>query len=419
MRVGIFLAAVLATVVVVRAEFNCTEVIAEDLVYFSDEDDAAVIQLSDVINLSQPGCTDPMAVFRYQYLTGPDPDTGLLVMFKPNGFFDYRPPENFFGNVTFTYQLNATSGGIVRETSAAATITVVIRPMQDCPEVTTPTLQMTPQGVPVSINLTFFVNDPDGDPLEFIFIPLSNVSMFPIDSLNGETDLDPNTGIAIFRPDPLQAGMGFEGGAFAFSVSDGICQTSPAFQLITLLPVPIAQNKTVMGPPGQPIEDSLDVFVTGPEPGSSVQSHSIVVDVPVPDGTLILDQISGNFTFVPAHGGVISTEFKFDATNFDGRTSNVGTVSIRITTETVTNTQSPSTSQSDPQSQTQSPSQSDAPTQSASPSESQETQQSMSDAPGGGGSGDGIGTAGIVGISIGGLVVLVGLVIVGCVLMRS
>ena len=87
------------------------------------------------------------------------PSTGTLNL-NPNGSFTYMPAANASGSVSFTYKA---SDGTAQ--SAAATVTLTVRAVNDAPVLVNPGPQSGAEGA--TVNLAISASDPDGPALIF------------------------------------------------------------------------------------------------------------------------------------------------------------------------------------------------------------------------------------------------------------
>ncbi|WP_040395410.1 Ig-like domain-containing protein, partial [Catenovulum agarivorans] len=140
-----------------------------------------------------------------------------------NGTLSYTPNLNFSGLDTVTLTLTDSQGG-----SSQVTIQFAVAIENDPPEFNVETWTGD-EDVTLSIDLTEFVNDPDGDDLTFTLLAAA---------LNGQTSLNANT--LIFVPNPEFSGED----KVQLQVSDGLLTDSAEFSILiqAVNDAPIAQN---------------------------------------------------------------------------------------------------------------------------------------------------------------------------------
>ncbi|HVK13669.1 MAG TPA: Ig-like domain-containing protein, partial [Gemmataceae bacterium] len=236
------------------------------------------------------------------------------VTLNPNGSFQYQPNPNAFGTDTFTYQ--ATDGSA---TSAAATVTIQIAPVDDVPVANNDSYS-TPEDQPLTVAAPGILqNDQEFDGQALTFTKLT-------DPQNGTLTLNAN-GSFTYVPD--QDFFGTD--SFTYNVFDGTSSASPpATVTITVDPVndaPVAVADAYRVP-----EDGT---LTVPAPG--VLNNDSDVDGALPDavlvagpahGTLTLNP-DGSFTYTPAANYSGTDSFTYKAN--DGTTdSNTVTVTLFV-----------------------------------------------------------------------------------------
>lgn len=315
------------------------DLVADDYVDTTPEDTNPFnSETALALNLVQPGCAH-RNVSELVYILFDPPGLGLMKQYKTTGAYEYRPPLNFFGNITFMYVINSPMDDT---SSPPATVTIVVTPVNDCPLAQpVPPLVFTSQGHPVTIILNGTGMDIEDDVLTYHFVPLTVFSpMFPR-VLGGDVTIDPVSSVAVFTPNASIAGMGFNGGAFAFLVSDGICNSSAQIQLITIIDTPpVAANASHNVLNSTFLVQRLDVR----DAGLPVMQYKIIDGIPNGTGTLMLDAVTGYFTYMPTLAVGDAVSFTFCGVDSMGSNSNIGTITIT----SVAQVESQSMSQSAP-----------------------------------------------------------------------
>ncbi|MCA8986412.1 MAG: tandem-95 repeat protein [Planctomycetaceae bacterium] len=168
-------------------------------------------------------------------VTGTDPDNDTLtfsvatqpsygiLIFNPDGTYTYTPNTNFNGVDSFTFSANDGS-----ESSAPATISLTVNPINDAPEATTQSVSGNEDEV---ITGAAAGNDVDGD------------------SLSYEVATQPLHGVLVFNPDgtfTYTPNLNYNGSdSFSFIANDGEFDSTPATVSLNLSPVndlPVANS---------------------------------------------------------------------------------------------------------------------------------------------------------------------------------
>ncbi len=269
-------------------------------------DAGATTDEDTAVNLTLTGADVENDTLTFTNLTLPQ--HGTLTGTSPN--FTYTPAPDFHGTDTFTF--TAFDG---TNTSAPATFTITINPVNDAPGAT-PGLAFTIEDA--SVNLTLTGSDVDGDPLTFA------VATSPAHGTLRGTP--PNLA---YTPAPNYFGPD----SFTFTASDGLLASAPALISIEVSPV---NDAPVVTTPGL-------VFAREDEPFLFEQTNLIsVADVDAGNAALTMSLAVTNGTIgvtttngltlaatsvnaltllgpVPALNAALATLFYVPATNFYGR----------------------------------------------------------------------------------------------------
>ena len=232
------------------------------------------------------------------------PSHGTLTLGQ-NGNFTYVPSANFNGTDTFTYRLRYPTNNF----SNAATVTIVVNPVNDAPTGVVNRSYTTAEDVPLSIaapGVLAGVTDPDG--------PVTAAVVTNLAASAGTLSLNAN-GAFTFNP-----AAGFSGNAtFTYRAVDSRGgQSATATVTIAVSSVndpPVANANSYattediaafnVAAPGVLAND------TDPDTGS-VLTAVLVTSVPASAGTLTLNA-NGSFTFRPALNFSGVTSFTYNA----------------------------------------------------------------------------------------------------------
>jgi hypothetical protein len=246
-------------------------------------------------------------------LTGSDAEGGTLVytivnqpqhgtLSGPPPKVSYTPALNYHGPDSFTFTV---SDG--QATSAAATVSLTITPLNDAPTATAQTIP-TPEETATDITLTAV--DPEGEQLSF------TVATQPTHgTLTGTPpNLTYTPALNYHGPD-----------SFTFTASDGTATSAPGTITISVTPVndaPVATPRSLSTPEGTPVAATLT--------GSDVDGDPLTFAVASQPAHGTLTGTPPNLTYTPAPSYNGPDSFTFTAS--DGTaTSAPATLSITVT----------------------------------------------------------------------------------------
>jgi len=263
--------------------------VADDLTAAAEEDTA--------VDFTLTGSDDDGDDLIYAVVTGPA--HGTLSGTAPD--LTYTPAVNFYGNDSFTFQVNDGAAD-----SDTATVTITVAAVNDPP--TAGDLSVT-TGEDVDVTFSLTGSDVDGDDLIFSLVtgPANG-------TLSGTA---PNLA---YTPDANFSGSD----GFTFQVSDGSVLSNPGTVTITVNPVndaPVADDQDATTD-----EDAaVEVTLTGSDIDGDDLTFSVVSDPA--HGTL--SGTTPNLTYTPAADFNGSDSFTYQAD--DGALdSNIATVSITV-----------------------------------------------------------------------------------------
>ncbi|MDY7233224.1 Ig-like domain-containing protein [Hyalangium rubrum] len=232
------------------------------------------------------------------------PTRGTLSGTPPS--LTYTPGANYHGQDSFTF--TAFDG---QASSAPATISITLTPVNDTPTATARTLTVQEDS---QLTVTLAGVDPDGDALTFAV-----VSQPSHGSLTGTPPS------LTYKPEPNYKGPD----SFTFTASDGATTSSAATVSITVTnvndsPVAVAQELTV--PAGSPTPIYLN--------GSDLDGDELTFKVTAPPDE---GRISGNLPdaiYTPPEGFTGTTRFTFSAG--DGRATSTAIVQLTVVERSLT-----------------------------------------------------------------------------------
>jgi large repetitive protein len=245
------------------------------------------------------------------------PAHGTAVVQLPSGEILYTPSTNFTGNDTFTYTVNDLDGA----TSAAATVTITVTPVNDVP-VANDDLISTPEDTPVSAAV--LVNDTDVenglDPSSLLVITGPS---------HGSAVVQASTGKILYTP-----ANNFTGNdSFTYSVKDnGGASTAPATVTVTVVPVndaPMANPDFATTAEETPI--SVDVLANDTDADNALNTNSVAIASGPANGTAIVQLPSGEILYTPSTNFTGNDTFTYTVNDLDGATSAAATVTITVT----------------------------------------------------------------------------------------
>ncbi len=241
------------------------------------------------------------------------PPTVGTVSLTASGAFVYTAPQNFFGQVSFSYTAND------HRSSEPATVTLDVLPTYDAPVLAADSYKMRPGG---TLNIPALVgvlsNDDNVDNAELMVSEARAVN-------SGELSLS-SDGSFSYTPN------GFEGVAtFAYQVDDGTQTTGPAEVIIAVNTPPVANEDiySVLE------DDLLDVgpangLLANDQDAQAANELTAILISSTTNGTLDLSP-DGSFTYLPNHEFSGSDSFTYRISDgFDN--SQVATVTITVET---------------------------------------------------------------------------------------
>ena len=239
---------------------------------------------------------------------------------NPDGTFEYVPASDFFGTDSFTYQLEDPSGA----TSAVATVTITVNPINDAPTTTPVVLSSIAEDSPTRLitqaELLANAGDIDGDNL--------TASGLTITAGNG-TLVDNGDGTWTYTPSSNDN----TDVSFTYNVTDG---TDNVASTATLDITPVNDAPTTTNPVvlTSIAEDSGPRVITQAEllvNASDIEGDALTVNdlaIAAGNGTLI-DNGDGTWTFTPANNDDSNVRFAFTIT--DGTNNVASTATLDIT----------------------------------------------------------------------------------------
>ena len=236
-----------------------------------------------------------------------NPSNGTL-SFSPDGTYTYTPGPQFFGTVTFVYEVSDGNGG-----TDQATVTIEVLAMNDQPTAVDDT-NSGPEDTPVSGTVASNDSDPDNDPLTFT--QLSSPA-------NGQLIFDSN-GSYTYTPNADFNGVD----SFQYQVSDGNGGTDIATVVLTITPEndtpkavddteAVEENETLMA----------DVSPNDSDPDNDPLSFTLVNGTD--NGTLMLNS-NGTYSYTPNTGFTGTDTFSYEVSDGQGGTDQA-IVTITVT----------------------------------------------------------------------------------------
>ena len=282
----------------------------EDDSYQSNEDTELVINAAaGVLNNDSDADGDTLSV-----TLASGPSHGTLEL-DADGSFTYTPAANFSGTDTFTYKV---SDGL--ETSAEATVTITVLPVNDPPVAEDDAYFMPTSGGFVHAAFGVLANDTDVDGGALT----ASIATAPS---HGTVVLGTD-GSFTYTPDESFHGVD----SFTYVANDGTADSAEATVTITVHPengAPIAVDDAYRAAvDGTLTVDALSgVFANDTDPDGNILTVADVVALPA-HGSLEFHE-DGSFTYTPGEGFHGVDTFKYTAS--DGSlTSNEATVTIHV-----------------------------------------------------------------------------------------
>ncbi len=207
-------------------------------------------------------------------LTTP-PANGTLTLDPATGIFTYTPHPNYHGSDSFVVTVTDPRGN-----SSTSTVNLDITPVNDAPTAEDQTLE-TAEDTPVSGQVV--AEDIDGDNLTYTL---------GTPPANGTVVIDPVTGEFTYTPNPDYHGND----TFVVTVDDGNGGTTTSTINLVVTPVndaPVANDLSLLTDEDTPVD--------GQVPASDVDGDALTYQVSTPptNGTVVLDPVTGQFTYTP------------------------------------------------------------------------------------------------------------------------
>ncbi len=236
------------------------------------------------------------------------PENGIATL-NSDGSISYTPNPNFNGTDSFTYTITDGNGG-----TSTAEVIVTVTPENDVPFINEAISDLeftTNQDTIFTGQVTAI--DIDGDELTYTLAP----DGLPV---NGTVNLDPNTGLYNFEPEP-----GFIGNdEFVVIVDDGNGGTETVTIFATVLPVnlpePAPEPAPAPTPEPAPVPTPEPAPVPAPEPAP----------VPVNAAPVAIDDMATTLQDIPVEINILTNDSDLDGdtlTVIDAQSEN-GTVTI-------------------------------------------------------------------------------------------
>src|SRR5438874_7068509 len=280
--------------------------------------DAYVTAEDTPLNVAAPG------VLANDTNRNPTPANAVLVSgaahgtlnLNADGSFLYTPGTNYNGTDSFSYQ--AVSGSV---TSAAATVQVVVTPVNDVPVAQAATITLN-EDTQTSFNLTG--SDADGDPLTFHILtqPLHG-NLY----LNGQSG---NSMAVIYVPFPNYNGSD----SFSFSVNDGAIDSTAATVSLLISPVsdaPFANNDEYSVAQNGSLNVSAALGVLANDYDGDGQPLTANLVTGPTNGVLTL-RTDGSFSYTPNASFMGYDHFTY-AANDGAQIGNTATVTLAVGNE--------------------------------------------------------------------------------------
>lgn len=240
------------------------------------------------------------------YTISGQPTNGSVTLNPATGGFVYTPNANYNGGDSFEVTISDGNGG-----ATTSRINIGVTPVNDAP--TSGNVNLT---TPENTAVTGQVNasDVDGDSLTFA------LGSAPA---HGTVTLNPATGGFIYTP-----AAGYNGSdSFVVSISDGNGGFTTSLVNIGVTPVndvPVATNQSLTTNENVPINGAISAT----DADGDTLSYSISTSPA--NGTLVLNNTTGGFTYTPNNGYSGSDSFVVTVSDGNGGTT-TSTISIGVT----------------------------------------------------------------------------------------
>ncbi|CAL1125489.1 unnamed protein product [Cladocopium goreaui] len=258
------------------------------------------------------GQIDPTSVMIFD-----QPDNGVATVDPNSGAIFYTPTAGFFGNDSLTYFVRDDNGRV----SNFATLSIEVLEVNDLPVAANDMAFMIEDGGPLAINILSNDFDPNGT-----IVP-STVALQST-TANGSLSINPATGVATYTPT-----LNFNGiDTFSYRVQDNDGGFSNvATVTITVQSVndaPVLLDDSVVTPVNTPIV--IPVSSLGFDVDGTLDFSTLNIVQNVTNGNLIVNNVTGELTYVPNPGFGGLDLFTFRVRDNEGALSNLATVDIRV-----------------------------------------------------------------------------------------
>ena len=175
----------------------------------------------------------------------PQSARGVKLSLGADGNIVYMPPENEFGQDSFTYTISDD-----KNATAGATVDIEVEEVNDVPEPTTDKANLPEDTKGFEIDVLFNDIDADGDELQVISVT---------QTINGNIEIGPN-GLPVYTPNENYFSKDGEPDFFTYTVSDGNGGDSIGEVEVTVAPVndlPVVEPLSVQTNEDEPVEITL------------------------------------------------------------------------------------------------------------------------------------------------------------------
>ena len=237
------------------------------------------------------------------YTVVTQPSHGTLSGSAPN--LTYTPNANYNGNDALTFTVRD-SGGL---TSSAATVSIIVLPVNDAPVATAQAVSLNEDA---SLDIALTGTDLDGDALTY------SIASQPS---HGSLDFDDDTGVVTYTPNADYNGSD----AFTFTVNDGTVDSAPAMISITVEPIndaPVASAQQIV------VDEDHSTGIT--LEGTDVDGDALTYAIATQPLHGTLTGTAPNLTYTPEENYNGSDSFTFTVRDNGGLTSSAATVAITI-----------------------------------------------------------------------------------------
>ena len=246
------------------------------------------------------------------------PDSGTTDIDPDTGVVTYTPDPDFSGTDTFTYTVLDNDGAVSNE----ATVSINVGAVNDAPTAVDDPDFTTAEDTPVDIPVLDNDSDLDGtlDPTTVTIVDAPD---------SGTTDIDPDTGVVTYTPDPDFSGTD----TFTYTVLDNDGAVSNEATVSINVGAVNDAPTAVDDPDFTTAEDTpVDIPVLDNDSdldGTLDPTTVTIVDAP-DSGTTDIDPDTGVVTYTPDPDFSGTDTFTYTVLDNDGAVSNEATVSINV-----------------------------------------------------------------------------------------